>query len=66
MRILRLMNTNKVRTRRLSTNLTLSTSVRSWATRLQKPLRQRSMSAVIELVIIQEAERLGLKKSEAA
>ena len=53
--------TNK--TWRKATNLTLSRSARWYAGRLKKRLAQRSLSAVVELILLREAERIGLKKS---
>lgn len=53
------------RTRRKSkkrSNYTLSSTARWFCKRLQRPLGKDSESAVAELLILNEAERLGLKK----
>jgi hypothetical protein len=47
-------------------NLTLSNGARWYARRLKKRLGCKSESGLVETLIINEAIRLGLKKTEAA
>lgn len=52
---------------KIRSNLTLSKDSRKYAVLLQKPLQANSESEVVDIVILNEAVRLGLlKKKEAA
>lgn len=54
----------KPRRKRPAANYTLSKTARRMAQLLQKPLDKTSESAVVEVLILREAARLGLRKPE--
>ena len=57
-------NENGSRRAKKPANYTLSRSARWFCRRLKKPLQKDSESKVVDFLILQEAERLGLKQAE--